>query len=125
MLKGFFKKADIILFVILIGIGIASTLGLHLVSKAGDKVTVTVDGKLYGEYKLGENRIIPVKRGNNLNIVVIKDGRVTMSEASCKNQVCVKHKAINRTGESIICLPNKVIVSIVGKEKPKYDSISS
>ena len=86
---------------------------------------MTVDGKKYGVYSLSEDKTIAVKRGNKLNVIRIKHGYVTMSEASCENQVCVKHKAISKTGESIICLPNKVVVSISGKEANKYDSVSS
>ncbi|WLD76108.1 NusG domain II-containing protein [Mogibacterium neglectum] len=125
MLKGFIRKADIVLFIILVSLGIASSVWLSMTSHSGDKVTVTVDGKKYGVYSLSEDKTIAVKQGNKLNVIRIKHGYVTMSEASCQNQVCVKHKAISKTGESIICLPNKVVVSIGGKEANKYDSVSS
>lgn len=125
MLKGFVRKADIILFIILISFGIASSVWLGMTSRSGDKATVTVDGKTYGVYSLSEDKTISVKQGNKLNIIKIKHGFVTMSEASCDNQVCVKHKAISKTGESIICLPNKVVVSIGGKGANKYDSVSN
>ena len=46
------------------------------------------------------------------NTVVIKDGLVYMSDATCKNQVCVNTGKISKKGESIVCLPNKVIVEI-------------
>ncbi len=125
MIKGFVRKADIVLFIILISCGIASSVWLSMTSHSGDKVNVTVDGREYGVYKLSEDRTIAIKRGNKLNIVKIKHGSVTMSEASCNNQVCVKHKAISKTGESIICLPNKVVVAISGKGANRYDSVSS
>ena len=125
MLKGFVRKADIILFIILISFGIVSSVWLGMTSRSGDKATVTVDGKTYGVYSLSEDKTIAVKQGNKLNIIRIKHGFVTMSEASCDNQVCVKHKAISKTGESIICLPNQVVVSIGGKGANKYDSVSN
>ena len=121
MIKGFVRKADIVLFIILISCGIASSVWLSMTSHSGDKVNVTVDGV----YKLSEDRTIAIKRGNKLNIVKIKHGSVTMAEASCNNQVCVKHKSISKTGESIICLPNKVVVAISGKGANRYDSVSS
>jgi hypothetical protein len=46
------------------------------------------------------------------NIVEIKDGMVTVTEASCRNQVCVKHSPVSRSGESIVCLPNRLVVRI-------------
>ncbi len=46
------------------------------------------------------------------NIISIKNGTVFMKEADCKHQICVKHKKIENAGESIICLPNRVVVTI-------------
>ena len=46
------------------------------------------------------------------NVIEIKDGVVFVKSASCKNQVCVNTGKISKKGESIVCLPNKVIVEI-------------
>ncbi len=46
------------------------------------------------------------------NTIEIKDGEVDVTEASCKNRICVNHKKIEKKGESIVCLPNKVVVEI-------------
>lgn len=125
MIKGFFKKADIFLFVAIIVVGLAAAAWLAFHSESGDKVNISVDGKPYATYRLSENRNVVVRRGGKVNIITIHDGKVSMSEASCSNQVCVQHRAISATGESIICLPNKVVVSIEGKGENKYDTISS
>ena len=41
-----------------------------------------------------------------------------MASASCHNQICVHHKPISETNQSIVCLPNRVSVEIraAGKE---------
>ena len=46
------------------------------------------------------------------NILVIKNGQVSVSEASCPDQICVHHKKIEHEGESIVCLPHKFVVTI-------------
>lgn len=46
------------------------------------------------------------------NTVVISGGKVTMCSADCKNQICIKTGEISKKGESIICLPNRVIAEI-------------
>ena len=66
-----------------------------------------------------------MKQGKKTNTVRIHNGEVSVTHASCHNQVCVKHKAIHTTGESIICLPNKMVVQIQGKGGDEYDAISS
>ena len=125
MFKNIIRKADIILALVLIIIGTGVSFMLSRSNVTGSQVVVQVDGKIYGTYSISENRSIPIRQGKKTNTVLIKDGKVSMSEASCHNQVCVKHKSIHTTGESIICLPNKVIIKIQGKGGNEYDAISS
>ena len=46
--------------------------------------------------------------------ITIKDGTVAMTSSSCKNQVCVQTGAISQTKDVIVCLPNKILVEIIG-----------
>lgn len=46
------------------------------------------------------------------NTVKIKNGKVYMEKADCKNQICVNHTPISKQGETIACLPNGVTVTI-------------
>lgn len=46
-------------------------------------------------------------------ILVISDGKADMESADCPNQICVHHGAISHTGETIVCLPNRVVIEIV------------
>lgn len=46
-------------------------------------------------------------------ILVISDGRADMESADCPNQICVHHSAISHTGETIVCLPNRVVIEVV------------
>ena len=47
-----------------------------------------------------------------------------MTSADCPDHLCVKQKAISKEGESIICLPNKVVVTVKSDMKSDIDSIS-
>ena len=127
-MKKYIKKADIILFVVLVVLGIACTVGLAVTRTSGSTVVIERNGELYATYSLNENRTIEISadaRDEVCNTVVIKDGTVYMESASCHNQVCVKHSAISLAGESIICLPNKIIVRIEGsKSGGGYDAIT-
>ena len=78
--------------------------------------------KVQGTYSLFEERMIALSEGKNQ--IVIKDGYVYMEYAECPDKLCIKQGAIQNQGESIICLPNKVIVTVNGSEKQEYDGIS-
>ena len=81
----------------------------------GDSVTVTVDGKLYGTYPLHTDLILPIhtgKNGEQENLLVIRDGVALVESASCPDGICAAHKPISREGESIVCLPHRVVITV-------------
>ncbi len=83
---------------------------------SGDTVKVTVDGKLYGTYSLSQTITEDIKSGetdNQLNRLVISDGKAYMETASCPDGICVAHRPIFRNGESIVCLPNRVVITVI------------
>lgn len=117
------KKTDIILFICLILIGGALSYLAFSGSSSGDLVVVKVNGEIYGKYSLTKDRTITVNRDGHMNKITIKDGKVQVSKSNCKNQVCVKQGSISTTHQNIVCIPNRVVVSIEGKGG-EYDVIS-
>ncbi len=119
------KKRDIIFLGILLLIALAFLLWFLLgYRKAGSSVEITVDGKLYGTYALDEDQEVPIRvDGSVTNLLVIADGEANMKEADCPDQICVNHVPVSHTGENIVCLPNRVVVSVVGEEAPELDSV--
>ncbi len=85
-------------------------------------VCVEVEGEVIRQIPITEmgTYSIPTKDGDS--VFVIEDGACYMKSAHCKDQICVRHKKIAGVGESIICLPYKVIIYIVGSEDKEYDN---
>ena len=82
----------------------------------GDTVTVSVDGKHYGTYPLHTDLTLSVRTGENgeeENLLVIRDGKAYVESATCPDGICADHKPISREGESIVCLPHKVVITVV------------
>ena len=48
------------------------------------------------------------------NEVVVMNGEVRIEEANCHDQLCVKSGAIRSSGQTIVCLPHKLVVRITG-----------
>ncbi len=109
-------RNDIILVLCLLLIAVIGLAYLYLFRDKGDTVKVTVDGNQIGIYSLNENMtkdIITGEKGENLNRLIIKDGKAYMETATCPDGICVTHNPIFRDGESIVCLPNGVVVTII------------
>lgn len=115
------KKGDILFIILTLVIAV---LLLFFISKRmpGEYAIVTVDGKTE-KYSLNNNCVLKFRNNNGKeNVVVIQEHQVYMQEASCPDQICVRHKAISKNGETIICLPNGLFVEIQSKEEKETDN---
>ena len=117
-------RNDIILIVTMALIVAVAALLLFLFKSEGDMVVVTVDGELYGEYSLGEDKTVEIKNGDGSNLLVIEGGRAYVTEASCPDGICSSHRPVRYNGESIICLPNKVVIEIRSQSSISPDIIT-
>lgn len=86
------------------------------------QVVVTVDGKDYGTYSLRQEQVIRIETDHGYNELTIKDGQASVTASDCKNQVCVHSMAISQSGQSIICLPHKLIIQITGSGEKQLDA---
>lgn len=102
------KKNDIILAVGIIIISIAAFLAVMNSFKSGKTVVITVDNQTIGEYPLHINREIDLEH----NKVTVKNGKVFVNYADCPDKVCFNHAPITKSGQTIICLPNKTVIEI-------------
>ena len=92
---------------------------------AGGVAEVAVDGEVVAELPLaGGAEMVIEGYGGGENTLVIRDGEADITSASCPDGVCVRHRAVSRDGESIICLPNRVVVTIRGGEEGNVDGVA-
>ena len=113
------KKADIILLIVILAVGIPMSVLSLTAGTGGDKVKISTDGQVYGIYPLNEDCEIDVTEDGHTNHITIKDGQVSMSYSTCRNQVCVNTGAISETKDAIVCLPNRVVVEIISSVNGK------
>ncbi len=115
------KKRDLIFIIILLFIALISLLFLKTSSKNGSRAIVSVNKEVILSIPLDKDTNIVVPETKGENVVRIKDGAASMSEADCPDQICVKHKPISKSGETIVCLPHKVVIEIVSEEDSDFD----
>lgn len=124
-MRKYLSRNDLILISVLLVFSTLFTLYLFFMTQHGDRVTVYVDGQLNGEYPLDTDAVVDIKGyGGGSNVMIISKGRVRMSEASCPDRHCIHQGSIERSGQSVVCLPNRVILRIDGKEEQEYDAVT-
>ena len=100
-------------------------LGFELLKEDGAFAVVTVDSVVTEKYPLDTDAEIRLESENGgYNILVIKDGKADITEASCPDHVCVDQRSISKTGEAITCLPNKTVITIEGPQEAEVDLVS-
>lgn len=107
--------ADVILVASLLVIGLSVFLISELTRKDGAYVTVYVGDSEIASYSLSVDGEYPLNGGTN--ILIIKDGEAYMTDATCPDELCVKQGKISKTGEKIVCLPNRVMVEVYGADE--------
>lgn len=111
-----YKKDIIVVFVLLL-IAVGFYLFSYFVNnKTAGYVEIYREDTLIEIYSLDSNGKYEIKTRDNINQVVIENGSVFIGEANCPDKLCVKQGSISKSGESIICLPHKIVVKISAKE---------
>lgn len=108
------KRGDTILIIVFLLAALVCCGLWLLLRKDGGAVIVEQEGRETARYVLNEDRTVRIEGEDGYNLLVIKSGEVYLSEADCPNLLCVKTGKIRYAGQSIVCLPHKLAVRIVG-----------
>lgn len=88
-------------------------------------VRVIQNGQEIASYPLSEDRIVTIPyEDENYNLLFISGGEASVSDADCPDGLCVRARSISRNGESIICLPHKLVIQIESKEESDLDAVT-
>ena len=73
-------------------------------------------------YSLSENRTVELETAIGKTVVRIEKGQAFIESSECDNQICVKSKHAEKTGDTIICAPADVAVMIVKSGGGAYEN---
>lgn len=119
-------KAEIILIAAIIIIAVFIYLYMNVTGEV-QKATVQIleNGVLTKEYDLFSNQTIYINTyDGGQNVLVITDGSCHMEDANCPDKLCVSQGTISKSGQSIICLPHKLVITISGEDEQETDAVS-
>ena len=123
------KKNDVILIGGLLAAALGLYLGISFFQGAGTQnaeAVVSIDGVEYGRFPLDKEITEKIELPDgSYNVLVIKEGKADVTEASCPDGICVNHRAVNKQNQSITCLPNKLVVEIKNGEASDLDAVTN
>ncbi len=107
------KKEILFLIIIFVVIALIAIVFYGKNRDQGDKVIVKIDNEVRYEFLLNKEQEVIIKLDDQeSNTLVVKDGKADIVDATCPDHLCVNMKSISLEGESIVCLPHKLIVEI-------------
>ena len=117
------KRGDLIVLAALLAFSAVLGIAFIVCRPEPEYVSVKADGMEIARLPLDEDCVFRVGDGNTIEIC---GGSVRMMEADCPDKICVKTGSISRSGQSIVCAPHKVVVTVIGKnDNRNYDVITN
>ncbi len=105
------KKGDIILICLCLTL---CALLLFFPKSHGDKAEIYLNGEKVRTVSLKEDTRFTV---GNVSVAV-EDGKIYVENSPCADKICVNTGKIFRKGDTVACLPEKVIIKIIGGSAP-------
>lgn len=118
------KHWDIRLIAGILIIAAGIWLFLRLTREEGAYAVVSVNGVEQARYPLSESFQTEIVTESGSNLLVIENGKARVTEADCPDKLCVHQKAVSCQGESIICLPHKLTVTVEGGPEGSVDAVA-
>lgn len=104
-----------------IGVILHTKLGLNGQSSRVSEASVYHEGKRLEHLKLDRDQELPLLNGKML--IEIKAGRIRVRESDCPRQVCVNTGWIRYPGETVVCVPYKVLIEVKSAGSPIVDAV--
>ena len=118
------KRNDLLIILLLLVIAALVWFVISLRANTGAWVVVSQDGTETARYELSQDLSVMIGDEQNYNQLVIKDGIADITDANCPDQLCVHQSAISKDGQSIICLPHELVISIEGGAANDLDAVA-
>ncbi|MFV0274857.1 MAG: NusG domain II-containing protein [Bacilli bacterium] len=111
------KKGDLILIVMILLISLLSLFLFNKDKMVASKAIVYHDNEEILKIDLNINKKYEVFGDLGKVIIKVNNKKIEVIEETSKNNICSKQKKTNNVYESIICLPNKIVIELIGESK--------
>ena len=119
------KVGDWVLIACALALAVALAVWVWLPGRADAGVAnVYVDGELRASLPLNQDTVFTVSEDGAENVIEVKDGRAHMLSANCPDGYCVRQGEVRYDGETVICLPHRVVIELSAGEESGLDAIA-
>ena len=109
-------KRDILLIFCVIILGVLLLLPKSIGKKSGERVIVSCDGTVMS-YSLKNDGEYSIVSGEYHYVLQVENGEAAVTYSDCPDKVCVRSGRIYHSGESIVCIPGHLVVTVSGTDE--------
>ncbi|SJZ76554.1 hypothetical protein SAMN02745116_01362 [Pilibacter termitis] len=93
-------------------------------SKVTYVAELRANNKKIRTFDLSKNTTFEYKdKDGDYNKIVVKDGKIRIVEANCADQICVRRGWISQGGQTIVCLPHKLVIEVIASDGNQEGSV--
>ena len=113
---------DIIVIALILLFAITLVVFTTLTRSEGAYVEVAIDGNVVATYSLSEDGVYTLNGGTN--VLTVKDGVAYMTHSDCPDHTCENTGKVKYVGQTIVCLPNRLSVTVAGNADDSVDFVT-
>ncbi len=115
------NRRDAVIMVLII-LAVCAGLIIPKLERAGGFAVVTCGDESVAEIPLDKDGDYGFPQLEGM-VFTVAEGKISVVESDCGDGTCIRTGAISRSGEVIVCVPNKAAVTIYGKEQNDLDVV--
>lgn len=125
MLFKYLTRGDITVIVFFLVVSLAGVVGARYSGFGGRHVVVEAGGVRTLVLSLGENTRATAAGPLGETEIIVENGAVRIGSSPCPHHYCQRMGSIDRKGEILVCVPNRIVVSITGgSEQDSLDGVT-
>lgn len=102
-------SAILVIFVVL-------TLWIWIGADPGEQVVISQDNREIYRLDINKDQELRIDSPDGgYNVIRVQDGQVSVTEADCPDQVCVRQGEVSDDAVPIVCLPHKLVIEVTAE----------
>jgi hypothetical protein len=114
------KKGDFLLTALLFFASLGALFPVRRLVHHGNTATLYQDGQQVGTFSLQRNQIVPFDHFT----IEVRNGAIAIIESDCPQKICVHTGAISNPAQTIVCVPNRILVEIASEKPSALNAVS-
>ena len=120
------KRGDIVILILALLLCAAPLLMLLPAPSAPARAVVRQNGAVLYTLPLEADveKEVLSPDGSGFNLIRVQGGTVYIADADCPDRTCVRMGAISRAGETLVCLPHRLTITLEGAADSALDAVT-